>query len=514
MTGVNGKPDRVQWSPIAPLRDDEVGIDFSEVDGLRRQWLEVKERVESSNPLAYKQFNDELSREWAIETGIIEGIYELNHGITQTLIQRGFMGQYVEPGSTNMPADELIAILNDHVAAIEEINTWIEESHPLTVWFIRNLHQAIARNQTTYDAIDQFGSPLAPELHRGKFKSMSNNPTRPDGVIHEYCPPEQVDSEIDNLVEWYNSYDSSKQHPITVGAWLHHRFTQIHPFEDGNGRVARALLTWHLVRKGLLPIVVTRDLRIKYINSLERADAGDLAPFIDILIGLEKETLLNALSVEHGQIEGVDTVEEVMGFILDGVRGKQREQEERLRSVHQSAIELRQYARDLLNEESNRIASQFQESLGLNMFSNLDTGGPDEGNEYFYRSEVVETAKETNHWVNLQEPRYFIKVSLRDSESPRSPVMVFVISLHSIGRSQTGVIGATSFIKLYPSSQGYDEDQGGSIDNHEFSVCNPEAFILTVSDDVEDLKPRFERWVKLGFSVGLRIWGQTFIEQA
>ena len=469
---------RIQWSPINPLGGDACEVDFSEIDALDKQWLDVKGRVESSNPQAYRQFNEELAREWAIETGIIEGLYELDRGITKTLIERGFHAEYVERGSSNKPPDDLIEILQDHIEAINEVNAWIEESRPLTAWFIRNLHQAVTKNQTTYRAVDQFGHFFDAELHRGTFKSMPNNPTRRDGVVHEYCPPEQVDSEVDNLVEWYNSYDGGQHHPITVGAWLHHRFTQIHPFEDGNGRVARALLTWHLVRKRLLPVVVTRDIRSKYIDALERADDGDLAPFIGILIGLEKETLLKALSVEHGHIDRVDTVDEVMGFILDGVLKRQKEQEERLQSVHQSAVELRQYARDLLKEESDRIANQFQESLGLNMFSNLETGGPDVGNEYYYRSEVVETARETNHWVNLQEPRYFIKVSLRDSESPRSPVMVFVISLHSIGRSQTGVMGATSFIKLYSPSQNNDEYWGGGIDDHEFSVCNPDAFLV------------------------------------
>ena len=108
--------NRISWSPIAPLGDGEVGMDFGEIDGLRRQWLEVKEaklRVESSTPQAYSRFNEELSREWAIETGIIEGLYELDRGITQTLIRRGWaiLGEYVEQGSTNIPSEKLIAIM-------------------------------------------------------------------------------------------------------------------------------------------------------------------------------------------------------------------------------------------------------------------------------------------------------------------------------------------------------------------------------------------------------------------
>ena len=56
-------------------------------------------------------------------------------------------------------------------------------------------------------------------------------------MIHEYCPPEHADAEVDRLVEWLASYRD--EDPLIVAAWAHHRFTQIHPYQDVNGRVAR-----------------------------------------------------------------------------------------------------------------------------------------------------------------------------------------------------------------------------------------------------------------------------------
>ena len=503
--------NRIAWSPIAPLGDGEVGMDFGEIDGLRRQWLEVKERVESSTPQAYSRFNEELSREWAIETGIIEGLYELDRGITQTLIRRGFLGEYVEQGSTNIPSEKLIAILNDHVEAIAGIDSWIRESRPLSVALIRNLHQAVVMNQPTYRAMNQFGSFFDKELRAGAFKTMPNNPTRPDGVIHEYCPPEQVDNEIENLIKWYYIHDGV-QHPLAVGAWLHHRFTQIHPFEDGNGRVARGLLTWHLVRKEYLPVIVTRDIRSEYIGTLEQADAGDILPLVRLLVRLERDTLFKALSVEHVQIPSVDTVDEVLGFIVEGILRKRREQEDRLRAVQQTAYQLREYAADILQSETNRIARQLQDSTGLSIVSDFLMGGPDKGNEYYYRSQVMETARSAGHWVNFQEPRYFVRIRLRDSSQSRLPAMEFVISLHSVGRSLTGVMGATSFVQKQYLSEYLSPD--GGTDDTELDVCSLDPFIFTVSDSVDRLKPRFEDWVKRCFSLALLVWGKTIIEQA
>ena len=63
--------------------------------------------------------------------------------------------------------------------------------------------------------------------------------------------------------------------PIIKASWLHHRFTQIHPYQDGNGRVARALTTLTLLQSNLLPLVIDRGLRVEYIRALEVVDAND-----------------------------------------------------------------------------------------------------------------------------------------------------------------------------------------------------------------------------------------------
>ncbi len=86
--------------------------------------------------------------------------------------------------------------------------------------------------------------------------------------------------------------------PIIVAAWLHHRFTQIHPYQDGNGRVARAITTLVLLRSELLPLVIDRDLRAEYIDALESADYGDLSALSTMFAGLERKAILLALSVD------------------------------------------------------------------------------------------------------------------------------------------------------------------------------------------------------------------------
>ncbi|MDE2925133.1 MAG: hypothetical protein OXT71_01900 [Acidobacteriota bacterium] len=54
----------------------------------------------------------------------------------------------------------------------------------------------MTRHQATVDGIDFLGRKTSVPLIRGACKRLPNNPLRPDGTIHVYCPPEQVDSEI------------------------------------------------------------------------------------------------------------------------------------------------------------------------------------------------------------------------------------------------------------------------------------------------------------------------------
>lgn len=109
-------------------------------------------------------------------------------------------------------------------------------------------------------------------LIKGDWKKQPNNPLRPDGSVHEYCPPIQVPSEMDQLISWHHRHREIGVSPEVEAAWLHHRFTQIHPFQDGNGRVARCLASLIFIQVGWFPLVITRDTRKGYIEALEEAD--------------------------------------------------------------------------------------------------------------------------------------------------------------------------------------------------------------------------------------------------
>jgi hypothetical protein len=222
------------WSPITDLSDDWQGLSIPELPSLARVWAEQHDRLKQSK--AVKDFNERLAREWSIETGILERLYTIDRGVTQLLIEKGIDAALIPHGTTDRPVSEVISILQDHCGALDGMFDFVASQEPLTMSYIRQLHQVFTRHQQYVDAVDQFGNSVRLELNRGEWKKQPNNPTRPDGSLHEYCPPLQVDSEMERLLNLHNSHTSVS--PEVSAAWLHHRFTQIHPFQDGNGRIA------------------------------------------------------------------------------------------------------------------------------------------------------------------------------------------------------------------------------------------------------------------------------------
>lgn len=66
-------------------------------------------------------------------------------------------------------------------------------------------------------------------------------------------------------------------------AYLHCEFERIHPFLDGNGRAGRLLLNLILIRLGWPPAIILKEQRTRYLNALQRADAGDYRPLAEVI---------------------------------------------------------------------------------------------------------------------------------------------------------------------------------------------------------------------------------------
>jgi Fic family protein len=147
----------------------------------------------------------------------------------------------------------------------------------ISIDFILKLHKQVMRN------IDDDSA--------GSFRRTGVFIT---GSKYEPPPAVVVQEEMDELIKWYNT-KKGKMNPFELAGYFHCRFTQIHPFIDGNGRVGRELLNFILRRYGYPSIIIPVESREGYISSLEKANEGDYGPMLIFLIEIMVEDYVKVL---------------------------------------------------------------------------------------------------------------------------------------------------------------------------------------------------------------------------
>jgi hypothetical protein len=84
------------------------------------------------------------------------------------------------------------------------------------------------------------------------------------------------------LVEILTSPEFEAAHPVLQASYAHYALVNIHPFADGNGRVARALASLYFYRAVSTPLVIFANQRLSYFDALYSADNGRLEPLMDL----------------------------------------------------------------------------------------------------------------------------------------------------------------------------------------------------------------------------------------
>lgn len=485
------------WQPIAALTTAERNTDLLSMRPLYDSWRAQKSRLQTESPTGLQDFTQRLVRRLSVETGILERLYDLDRGTTEALVANGFIEELVSRSSTDIEPSRLIDILRDQESAIQLVMDCVSGNRQLSKSVVHQLHAILVRHQDTTTAVDQFGNRREIPLMKGRFKEHPNNPKRPDGSTHEYCPPIHVESEMDKLLGWLGEYHHDD--PVLVAAWLHHRFTQIHPYQDGNGRVARALTTLVLLKADLLPLVVDRDLRVEYLDSLEQADGGELADLATIFARLERTAILQALSVDaDAEISRQRSLTSAVLQSLQQKFGKRREAKDaELRQVNVVAIALRGQAKRALEQTTRDLKDAISQMAETDV--RVIEGGTDRDSAHWYKYEVVKTANEAGKFANFAESHYFARATVRSGREQ----LVFVTSLHHVGRELSGIMEATAFARL----ESFEDSDDRTLISQDFSLCSPEPFVFTYHTPSGEVAEVFARWLDTALAVALKEFG-------
>jgi len=235
-----------------------------------------------------------LRLEWNYNSNHIEG-NTLTYGETFLLLIHG----QTNGGHSMREFEEMKA----HDVAVSMVTAWAQDmDRALTENDVRSLNDILLKEPFWKEAITADHQRTQVQVIPGKYKESGNSVLQPDGTLFHYASPEEVPVQMRELMEWYNT--TSDLHPLQKVAILHHRFILIHPFGDGNGRTARLLVNYHLMRHGYMPLVVKSADKSNYLRCLKLADAGDLAPFTEYLA--EQEQWALELGVKAAKGEAID----------------------------------------------------------------------------------------------------------------------------------------------------------------------------------------------------------------
>jgi len=140
----------------------------------------------------------------------------------------------------------------------------------LSEHFIRVLNQTILVRdfyKTSRDGDYRY------KINVGVYKTRPNSVITPTGEIFDYASQEETPSLMGDLVEWYrNEEQQGKLKVEELAALFHYRYIRIHPFEDGNGRIARLLVNYILFRHNYPMLVIRSDDRNNYLKALRQCD--------------------------------------------------------------------------------------------------------------------------------------------------------------------------------------------------------------------------------------------------
>ena len=235
------------------------------------KYLNIKKALaawQKLQPLSDKD-RERLSRRFTVDfnynSNHIEG-NTLTYGQTEILLLFGkVIGEADVRDVQEMTASNVGLRMMTKEAKVKET--------PLTQNFIRTLHKTLLREDYTVYRNLPGGVQASYVIHAGQYKTRPNSVITRYGDRFEYASPEETPSLMADLVDWYNkSEQEGKLSPVELAALFHYRYIRIHPFEDGNGRIARLMVNFILTRHNYPMVVVRSRKKSEYLEALHQTD--------------------------------------------------------------------------------------------------------------------------------------------------------------------------------------------------------------------------------------------------
>lgn len=231
------------------------------IENIMKEWNALQPLSDRDREMLSRRFSIDFN----YNSNHIEG-NTLTYGQTEILLLFGkIVGEAEVRDVHEMTASNVGLKMMKEEAVLKEM--------PLTQHFIRTLHKVLLREDYTIYHTLPGGVQTSYVIHAGQYKTRPNSVITRYGDRFEYASPEETPALMADLVDWYNEAErSGKFTPIELAAIFHYRYIRIHPFEDGNGRIARLMVNYILSRHDYPMIVVRSRKKGEYLEALHNAD--------------------------------------------------------------------------------------------------------------------------------------------------------------------------------------------------------------------------------------------------
>ncbi|MEU2075043.1 Fic family protein [Streptomyces sp. NPDC013489] len=237
----------------------------------REKSIAVQERIAIEGQEMFEPYVRAIRTRLVAESNRIEG-YDWTYrqvnevALTYRELLQAPVGSLMQAVRQDPRVYEALGLYKAHEIADE----WARGSVRPREYEMRSLHELIASG----------------EAYAGRYKEVENEI---GGTRHRTSAPWEVPIHMRELSDWWQQCDVNPALEATVvHAWL----THIHPFEDGNGRMARLLANMSLARNGFPPLLVRSSVdRGQYYDALARSDDGDMLPLYDLFVQVLNRTV-------------------------------------------------------------------------------------------------------------------------------------------------------------------------------------------------------------------------------
>lgn len=261
---------------LTKLKDD-IGVSTATISKLNKgdyislQTLEKISRYLNVQIGELIEFNIKHNKSPLLKRLIVEKDNKIKGGIYhETQIIMTYNSNHIEGSKLSIEETRLIFETNSiildsekRLASVDDINETINHFRaidyvleiifePLTETIIKDLHLILKRN-TKDEKLDWFNV--------GDYKKLPN-------IVggRETTHPSKVQFEMENLI---NEYENNVSKTFADIVDFHYKFEQIHPFQDGNGRVGRLIAFKELLRYNQVPFTIDNDLKAFYYRGFK-----------------------------------------------------------------------------------------------------------------------------------------------------------------------------------------------------------------------------------------------------